>query len=425
MKLEVESTEDISGKVAPSPSKFQTQFASAVALLADGKSEINSPLLVDNTRNLLKNIEDMGATVKRNKERWSIWGSEGGLNPSGQVIDAKKSVMSLSLLTSISALASRVMVVTGKSQIRTNPVPSLLKALHSLGVDVHSTNSDDSPPLVIFESDIEGGKTSLEEETDPRFIPAFLLLIPFSKDQVELELIPEFKTALTRGAVSIMEKSGIEVSTTQRRLRVSPGEYGSFSFEPPLDLFSTFPFVSAAVMTGSELRISKVSRSENVEEFTSLLEKMGVDLKKTSRSVWIKPSQQIKSRRYSLSEFPELAPFAAVLACAAEGKTRIINAERARHMKSDRISAMVEGLGRMGADIEEEKDGFVVDGPAELKGTEVDGYDDDAVVAALSVAGFSADGKTIVRNRAETLRESYTHFVSTFQNLGANIGYKS
>lgn len=423
MKLEIEKTEEISGKVAPSSSKFHTQFASAVALLADGKSVINSPLLVDDTRNFVKTVDDMGATVKRNKKTWSIWGSENGLNPSGQVIDAKKSSMGLSLLTSISALASRVMVVTGKSQIRTNPVPSLLNTLHSLGVDVHSTNSDDSPPLVVFESDIEGGKISLEEGTNPRFIPAFLLLTPYVGEGVELDLLPEFKTDTTQGAVDIMKESGIEVSTTQRRLRVSHGGYGEFELTPPLDMFSTLPFVATAVLTDSELRISEISDANNVEEFVSLLGKMGVDLEETNRSVWIKPPQEIGSRRYSLSGSPGVLPFAAVIACAADGKTKIINSGDSRNMKSDRISAITEGLQRMGARIEEEEGGLSVEGPAELEGAKVDGYDDDAIVAALSVAGFAADGRTVVKNRAETLRESYTHFVSTFQDLGANIGY--
>lgn len=94
-------------------------------------------------------------------------------------------------------------------------------------------------------------------------------------------------------------------------------------------------------------------------------------------------------------------------------------------MKSDRISAMAEGLERMGAKIEEKKDGLVIDGPAELEGAKVNGYEDDAVVAALGVAGLLAEGETIVKNRAETLRETYPRFVSTFQNLGAEMSYRS
>ncbi|KXA92271.1 hypothetical protein AKJ64_03585 [candidate division MSBL1 archaeon SCGC-AAA259E17] len=425
MDLEIEPTQEITGKTRPSPSKFTTQFATAVALLAEGKSVLNTPLLADDTRSLIKAIDGMGATTKRSKKRWSIWGTGNPPHPTGQVADSKKSIVGLSLLTSLSALASRVMVVTGKSQVRSIPVPSLLRVLQELGVDAHSTKSDDTPPLVVFESEIEGGKIALPDDTDPRFLPAFLLITPLTEEGTELKLRPKFKTGTTHEAVEVMRKGGIDVSITERRLKVTPGQYEPLEITPPLDAFSTLPYALGAILTGSELRISKVSKSENVEKFTSLLEKMGVELKKTSRSVWIKPDQEITSRRYSLEEHPEVLPFAAVLACAAQGTTRIINIQKARHMKSDQISAMVKGLRKMGAQIKDEGDEVVLDGPADLKGAEVDGREDDAVVAALAVAGFAADGKTIVKNRAETLRESYPRFVSNFQSLGGNISYRS
>ncbi|KXA88699.1 hypothetical protein AKJ57_06455 [candidate division MSBL1 archaeon SCGC-AAA259A05] len=425
MDLEIEPTQEITGKIEPSPSKFSTQFATAVALLAKGKSVLNSPLLADDTRSLIKAIDGMGATIKRSKKRWSIWGTGSPLNPTGQVADSKKSIVGLSLLTSLSALTSRVMIVTGKSQVRSIPVPSLLKALQELGMDVHSAKSDDTPPLVIFESGIKGGKITLPDDTDPQFLPAFLLITPLTEEGTELKFRSEFKTWTTREAVEIMKEGGIDVTTTERRLKVSPGQYEPLEITPPLDAFSTFPYALGAILTGSEFRISKVSKARNVEEFTSLLEKMGVKLKKTSRSVWIKSDQEIKSRRYSLGEHPEVLPFAAVLACTAQGKTRIINIQKARHMKSDRISAIVKGLQKMGAQVKDEGNELVLGGPADLKGAKVNGHEDDAVVAALAVAGLSADGKTIVKNRAETLRESYPRFVSNFQNLGGNISYRS
>ncbi len=425
MDLIVEKSGEITGNITPGPSKFYTQYASAVSLLTDGKNVINSPLLVDDTRELVKALETMGATSKRSKKKWSVWGTGLKPEPSGQVVDAKKSIMSLSLLTALSALASRIMVVTGKKQVRSRPVPSLLKALNKLGVDAHSTKSDDTPPLVIFESDISGGKKELEKDTDPRFIPAFLLLSPYPEEKVELKLQPEFKNPRTDMAVKILKESGIDVSMEEDSLIVSPGEYETLEVKPPLDIFSVVPFVSAAILTKSEIKITKVNESVKVEEFLSFLEDLGIKKEIDSDSMEILPSQNLTGKEYSLKKYPELLPFAAVLACRAQGKTRIVGAERARNMKTDRISAMVEGLGRMGAEIEEKDDGLVVEGPVKLEGAKVNGHKDDAVVAALGVAGLVSGGKTIVKNRAETLRESYPKFVSTFRDLGGEIGYSS
>ena len=53
------------------------------------------------------------------------------------------------------------------------------------------------------------------------------------------------------------------------------------------------------------------------------------------------------------SQIPDLVPILAVAGAFAEGETRIYNAERLRIKESDRLSAMAEGLSRLGADISE------------------------------------------------------------------------
>lgn len=76
MDLLVKPTSKITGEVKPQPSKLYTQFATALALISEGKSTIGAPLKVKDTLALLHAVEGMGATVKRAQERWSIWGSE-------------------------------------------------------------------------------------------------------------------------------------------------------------------------------------------------------------------------------------------------------------------------------------------------------------------------------------------------------------
>lgn len=424
MDLIVRPTEKLRGVVSPSPSKFYTQFATATSLLAEGKSTVRLPLSVDDTRVLLHAIESMGATVKRTKDRWSIWGAGEALKPSSQTIDAKRSIVSLSLMASLASLSPHTIVVVGSDRLRALPMPSLVRALQKLGVDVHSAKYDESPPFVVFGGELEGGKISLGGEMDPSFLPAFLLMAPLAKSQVELVLTPNLKGHLLDAAVEILKERGIGISTTRRGLRVSPGSFKPIRFSPPPDVFSIAPYVTAALLTDSKLRVSGISKAKNLSQFIGLFEKVGADFEVTSRSLNVTRARRFGSRRISLEGFPELFPLISTLACTAEGTIKIMNAERARKAKSDRITAMAQGLERMGANIEENRDGLIVEGPADLKGEVVDGHDDDAVVAALGVAGLIAEGETVVKNRAEALRDSYQSFVSTFQDLGARMEYK-
>lgn len=76
-------------------------------------------------------------------------------------------------------------------------------------------------------------------------------------------------------------------------------------------------------------------------------------------------------------------------------------------------------LNRMGADVHADGQHVVIRGVDALGGCEVDGCDIRAA-AALTIAGLSADGETIVRD-AEHIDRGYDRFVDTLRSLGADI----
>jgi UDP-N-acetylglucosamine 1-carboxyvinyltransferase len=76
-------------------------------------------------------------------------------------------------------------------------------------------------------------------------------------------------------------------------------------------------------------------------------------------------------------------------------------------------------LNRMGADVHADGQHVVIRGVDALSGCEVDGCDIRAA-AALTIAGLSADGETIVRD-VEHIDRGYEGFVDVLRSLGANI----
>ena len=220
-----------------------------------------------------------------------------------------------------------------------------------------------------------------------------------------------------------MKAADVKVSV-ERKLRIPNQPYHPFSAEVPADLAAAAPFVVAAVLTDSKLRLNGAELAcDRGAVFLDILKKMYVKVEISKKFVLLRGPQQPRGAKLDLSQTPELLPTVAVLAAKAKGKTTISNALEARAMKSDRISAMAHALRKMGVKLSEQKDGLIVEGQAKLRGCEVDGCNDYAVVAALVTAGMLANGKTTVRNKAEALQTSYSRFISTFQELGANIGH--
>jgi 3-phosphoshikimate 1-carboxyvinyltransferase len=109
-------------------------------------------------------------------------------------------------------------------------------------------------------------------------------------------------------------------------------------------------------------------------------------------------------------------PVLAVAASQLPGTSRITGAGELRVKESDRIAAMAEGLGAMGADIKALDDGWEINGPRHLEGAHVDSHRDHRVAMALAVAGLLADGTTEIVD-AECVEISYPGFFDQLESL--------
>jgi len=82
----------------------------------------------------------------------------------------------------------------------------------------------------------------------------------------------------------------------------------------------------------------------------------------------------------------------------AEGTFRLSGAAELRVKESDRIAALAEGLGRMGARVEEHPDGIAVRGGTRLRGARVRSFGDHRIAMSLAVAALAADGETLIED---------------------------
>jgi len=419
MNLIINPSACISGEIEAPPSKLYTQFSAALAILADGKSVIDSPLRVRDTNVILKAAESLGATVKRTQERWSIWGLGGEIKPNKNMIDAKNSGTSISLLTSIATLSSSPIVLNGDPQLRSRPMPNFLKALRSLGADVYSTKQNDSPPFMVFGGGLTGGKIKLDA-LETRYLPAILIAAPYAKKKVELRL--KFRP-LDPGS-ELMKIGRVKVMEKKNTVYIPKQPYRIFNYKVQQEIAGAAPFVTAACLTSSKIKVNYSGEMTNRDkEFLRYLKSFGIVPHFYRKSVNFEGRYRLKAARLDVSSAPEFLPILAVVACAAKGKTLLYGAESSRTMKSDRVSAIANELRRMKARVLERNDGLLLQGPVKLKGCEVDDHNDYAITAALVVAALVAEGKTTIKNAAESLGSTYSRFISTFQTMGAEISY--
>ncbi|MEK6692245.1 MAG: 3-phosphoshikimate 1-carboxyvinyltransferase, partial [Nitrospirota bacterium] len=114
----------------------------------------------------------------------------------------------------------------------------------------------------------------------------------------------------------------------------------------------------------------------------------------------------------AIDEFPIIC----VAASLSEGETVIREAEDLRVKESDRISAMVKELRKMGVEIEEFPDGIRIKGRERLKGAVCNSHGDHRVAMAIAIAGLLADRETVIED-TECISTSFPGFIETLNGL--------
>ncbi len=194
---------------------------------------------------------------------------------------------------------------------------------------------------------------------------------------------------------------------------------------------AAFLIVAALVTPGSEVTLRGVELNPTRTGLLDALQAMGADLRIANTGEQSGEPIGDLTIRYSdlrgtrvagdlvvrmIDEFPAFA----VAAACAKGKTVVASAEELRNKESDRISAMGGELRRLGVQVEETQDGFIIQGGSPLHGGSVQPHGDHRLAMSLAVAGLAAVGPVTVQE-AEIMHESFPGFVDALQALGADV----
>lgn len=110
-------------------------------------------------------------------------------------------------------------------------------------------------------------------------------------------------------------------------------------------------------------------------------------------------------------------PVIAVLATQAQGQTIVKDAGDLRNKESDRIAAIVRELKKIGAQIEETPDGFIINGKTLLEGgAEVETYHDHRLAMSLYVAGLVVRKEILIKD-FQWVDISFPEFLNLFNIL--------
>ena len=110
-------------------------------------------------------------------------------------------------------------------------------------------------------------------------------------------------------------------------------------------------------------------------------------------------------------------PVIAILASQAQGNTIVKDAQDLKNKESDRIKSVCREFSKIGVNIEEKDDGFVIEGQTKLKGgTIIETYHDHRLAMSAYVAGLICE-KPLQINDFEWVNTSFPEFLGLMNNI--------
>jgi 3-phosphoshikimate 1-carboxyvinyltransferase len=189
--------------------------------------------------------------------------------------------------------------------------------------------------------------------------------------------------------------------------------------------------VAAAALPGSDVTIEGVGLNPTRTGIIDVLRAMDADITVSGQSLTGgEPTGDIRVRGGSLKgtviegdlvvrAIDEL-PAISAAALMAEGETTIRDAAELRVKEVDRIAVVANELRKLGADIEEQPDGLVIQGGQALDGAVLSSEGDHRIGMMAAVAALFAKGESKIEGEA-CIADSFPGFAATLARLGANL----
>jgi 3-phosphoshikimate 1-carboxyvinyltransferase len=411
------------GELRPPPDKSISHRAALIGAMSDGPVEVEGYLDSADTRSTRLAVQQLGADVAvsdATDQRGlnlritgiGLRGPGAHAGDAAQHIDVGNAGTLLRLLPGWLAGQGRgEWTLDGDESIRRRPVDRIAEPLAQMGATI-SCREGRLTPVRVDGAALSG--ISYRMPVASAQVKSCLLLAGLLADGGTEVIEP----ATTRDHTERMLAAwGARIETEElrtvptrgggptRRITVSPADaLRGERIAVPGDFSSAaFFLAAAAVIEGSQLRLSGVGLNPTRVGLLGILNRMGAPFEVEEGPEAIEPTGAVVARhgplqatRVHAEEVPlaiDELPLVALLGCFAHGTTVVSGAEELRHKESDRIATVVDGLRGVGAEIEATDDGFVVAGTGGLRGGNIDAHGDHRLAMLGAIAGLaSRDG---------------------------------
>ena len=411
----------IKGEITFPGDKSISHRALMFAALAEGESRISNLSTGVDVQSTRKCLEACGIKIRNDRNDVIVKGRK--FSDPIEPLDCGNSGTTTRLLLGLLAGQGINATFVGDKSLSVRPMNRILEPLFQMGLKCES--HDGKLPITIKNSDLNG--IQYESRVASAQVKSAILLAGLGasgKTSVKEPILSRDHTE------KMINGLGVDILIKGLTATVSnlSTPFSSFQFSIPGDpSTAAFFAASAALVPNSEIVLNRVLANPTRIGFFAALEKMGVGMEFLDQ--WDEAGEQIGNLKIfhqalnntpiTIDNIPGLIdeiPIIAILATQAEGKMEIRGAEELRIKECDRIHAICKNLKKMGADIQELDDGFIINGPTPLYGAKIETFHDHRIAMAFAIAELVAHGKMVL-DHPECASISYPEFYDELERM--------
>jgi 3-phosphoshikimate 1-carboxyvinyltransferase len=381
-------------------SKSLTNRALLIASLANGTTRLINALFSDDSCYFAKALQTLGFDVQLNEANHEM-----AVTGLGGTIPAKQAELFIGnagtaarFLSAFLTLGNGAYVLDGDARMRERPIQDLIDALNQLGVELEAKNN--CPPVEIFARGLPGGKTKIAGNISSQFLSALLMVAPYAKSPVEIEVTTDLNSKpYVDMTIGMMEDFGVEIEHQgYERFIVRPTTYLSITnYSIESDASAASYFFAAPAICGGTVRVENIDRQSKQGDiaFLDILQQMGCTVTEGESFIEVTGSNSLVGVDVDMRDIPDTAQTLAVVAPFASSPTRIRGIASARLKETDRVHATCTELTRLGVRVDEHEDGMTIYPCESFQPATIHTYNDHRMAMAFALIGLRLDGVTI------------------------------
>lgn len=422
MNLTVKKINKLVGEIEIPADKSISHRAVMFSSIAKGVSRIENFSKGADCLSTLEVFKSLGVKAEFLDEKTLVIDSSNGLIAPKDDLYCGNSGTTMRLMSGILAGQNFDCVLTGDESLSKRPMARVIKPLETM--DAKIVSNENKAPLKITGTQLRG--IDYVSELASAQVKSCVLLAG---------MLAEGKTSFTEPHLSrnhtelMLEYLGANIQAEGTKTIIQKSELSPKIITIAGDISSAaFFIVAGLIVPNSEIILKNVGLNPTRTGILDVVKSMGADVEILNQKTV--SNELVGDLRVKYSDLkactvegeiiPRLIdelPVIAILATQAEGTTIIKDAGDLRNKESDRIKAVVTELKKIGADIEETEDGFIINGKKAINGgAQVETYHDHRLAMSLYVAGLICE-KPITIKEFQWVNISFPEFENLMINL--------